>query len=79
MNVSYRQLQAFLQVAQSATFAEAAQKMFLSQPALSSAIKKMEEQVGGPLFSRTTRKVQLTPEGQDFLPCLLYTSPSPRD
>lgn len=68
MNVSYRQLQAFIQVAQSATFAEAAQKMFLSQPALSSAIKKMEEQVGGVLFSRTTRKVQLSPEGQDFLP-----------
>ncbi|WP_158769400.1 LysR family transcriptional regulator [Paraglaciecola sp. L1A13] len=68
MNVSYRQLQAFVLVAQSNTFAEAAQKMFLSQPALSSAIKKMEEQVGGSLFSRTTRKVQLSPEGQDFLP-----------
>ena len=68
MNVSYRQLQAFVQVAQSSTFAEAAQKMCLSQPALSSAIKKMEEQVGGALFSRTTRKVQLSPEGQDFLP-----------
>ena len=68
MAVSYRQLQVFVQVAQSSTFAEAAQKMCLSQPALSSAIKKMEEQVGGALFSRTTRKVTLSPEGEDFFP-----------
>jgi LysR family carnitine catabolism transcriptional activator len=42
--------------------------MCLSQPALSSAIKKMESQLGGLLFSRTTRKVELSPEGRQFLP-----------
>ena len=42
--------------------------MHLSQPALSSAIKKLESQLGGRLFSRSTRKVQLSPEGQEFLP-----------
>jgi LysR family transcriptional regulator, carnitine catabolism transcriptional activator len=66
--ISIRQLQAFICVARSTTFAEAAEKMFLSQPALSTAIKKMESQLGGPLFSRTTRKVELSPEGQTFLP-----------
>jgi LysR family carnitine catabolism transcriptional activator len=67
-NVSFRQLQIFVCIAQSATFAQAAEKMCLSQPALSSAIKKMESQLGGLLFSRTTRKVELSPEGRQFLP-----------
>lgn len=68
MSISYRNMQAFIQVAQSATFAEAAEKLHLTQPALSSAIKKMETQLGGRLFSRTTRRVQLTPEGEILLP-----------
>jgi LysR family carnitine catabolism transcriptional activator len=67
-NVSFRQLQIFVSIAQSHTFAQAADKMCLSQPALSSAIKKMELQLGGLLFSRTTRKVELSPEGRQFLP-----------
>ena len=70
-NVSFRQVQAFICVARSATFAEAAEKMCLSQPALSTAIKKMENQLGGVLFSRTTRKVELSPEGALFLPVAL--------
>lgn len=67
-NISFKQVQAFICVATSNTFAEAADKMYLSQPALSSAIKKMETQLGGMLFSRTTRKVELSPEGASFLP-----------
>ncbi|MFT7261867.1 MAG: LysR family carnitine catabolism transcriptional activator [Glaciecola sp.] len=67
-NVSFRQVQIFVCIAQSHTFAQAAEKMCLSQPALSSAIKKMESQLGGLLFSRTTRKVELSPEGRQFLP-----------
>ncbi|MBD3584517.1 LysR family transcriptional regulator [Salinimonas sp. HHU 13199] len=68
MAVSYRNMVAFLSVAESSTFAEAAEKLHLTQPALSSAIKKMEEQLGGKLFSRSTRRVQLTPEGETLLP-----------
>ncbi|MGS2721503.1 LysR family transcriptional regulator [Paraglaciecola aestuariivivens] len=67
-NITYKQLQIFVCIAQSHTFAQAADKMCLSQPALSSALKKMEMQLGGSLFSRTTRKVELSPEGQQFLP-----------
>lgn len=66
--VSYKNMRAFVAVATSSTFAEAAQKLFISQPALSSAIKNMESQLGGKLFSRSTRKVELTPEGRSFLP-----------
>lgn len=68
MSVSYRNMLAFIRVAESATFAEAAEKLHITQPALSSAIKKMEEQLGGKLFSRSTRRIHLTPEGETLLP-----------
>lgn len=68
MAVSYKNMLAFVSVAQSSTFAEAAEKLYLSQPALSTSIKNMETQLGGQLFARSTRKVMLTPEGKAFLP-----------
>ena len=71
LNISHRQLQAFVCVAQSNTFAEASEKMCLSQPALSTSIKKMELQLGGRLFFRSTRKVELSPEGKLFLPAAI--------
>ncbi len=67
-SVSYRQLQVFVQLAQSGSFAEAADRLHLSQPALSIAIKKFEDLIGGKLLSRTTRAVHLTQEGRNFLP-----------
>ena len=68
MNVSYRQLKAFIHVAQSATFADAATKLHITQPALSSSIQKLEGQLGGRLFTRSTRRVELTKEGEALLP-----------
>jgi DNA-binding transcriptional LysR family regulator len=66
--VSYKNMRAFVEVAQAATFADAAKRLFLSQPALSASIKNMEIQLGGKLFIRTTRRIELTPEGRAFLP-----------
>src|SRR5512138_369834 len=63
-----RQLQAFVAVAQTWSFARACERMHLSQPALSLAIRSLEQELGGRLFSRTTRQVRLTPEGADLLP-----------
>ena len=74
MNISYRHLRAFIEVAHSTTFAEAAAKLFLTQPALSSSIKKMEAELGGRLFKRNTRNVSLTPEGEALLPNALRLS-----
>lgn len=71
MSLSFKQLRAFITVAQSHNFAEAAIKLHISQPALSSAIKKCEELLGGALFMRTTRSVSLTKEGDVFLPIAL--------
>lgn len=66
MNV--KQLRAFLAVAQHLSFAQAGERLHLSQPALSLTIKSLEEDLGGQLLSRTTRSVSLTPEGETLLP-----------
>lgn len=63
-----RQLQAFAAVAQTLSFARACERLHMSQPALSLAIKNLEEELGGRLFARTTRQVRLTPEGAALLP-----------
>lgn len=68
MALSIKQLHAFITLAECQSFALAADKLFVSQPALSSTIKKCEEQLGGRLFERTTRHVSLTKEGQWFYP-----------
>ena len=49
----------------------AAQKLFLTQPSVTKAIQRLEEQLDCQLFLRTKRGVTLTAEGQT---CLLYTS-----
>jgi len=66
MNVTIRQLQCFAAVAKSGSFAEACTVLHLSQPALSIAIRNLEEALGGKLLARTTRAVALTPEGSEF-------------
>ncbi|PPC76039.1 LysR family transcriptional regulator [Pokkaliibacter plantistimulans] len=66
--MTIKQLRAFVAVAETLSFAEACSRVHLSQPALSLAIKSLEESVGGRLFSRTTRSLALTPDGEAFLP-----------
>ncbi|WP_299195865.1 LysR family transcriptional regulator [uncultured Amphritea sp.] len=67
-NITLKQLRAFVAVARTQSFTEACVQVHLSQPALSIAIKNLEEEVGGALFSRTTRAIALTPEGEEFYP-----------
>lgn len=68
MNITVKQLRAFTTVAQFQSFAEASERLNLSQPALSITIKNLEAVVGGDLFNRSTRVVALTPEGRHFFP-----------
>lgn len=70
-NITLKQLKAFVAVAQARSFAEASELVHLSQPALSIAIKNLEEGVGGRLLARSTRTLALTPEGEEFLPVAL--------
>ncbi|TFH85478.1 LysR family transcriptional regulator [Billgrantia azerbaijanica] len=66
--MTVKQLRAFLAVAQTLSFTQACEHLHLSQPALSLAIKGLEESLGGRLLIRTTRSVRLTPEGESLLP-----------
>lgn len=60
-------LHIFVVVAETASFRRAAEILGRSQSAVSMQIKMFEEQLGIPLFHRTTRRVKLTPEGEKLL------------
>ena len=63
-----RQLRAFAAIAQTLSFTRACERLHISAPALSLAIRNLERSLGGRLFVRTTRSVRLTPEGVALLP-----------
>lgn len=61
-----RQIEYFLAVAEELNFTRAAQKLFVSQTAVTQQIKNLEEQLGVQLFERTKKRVVLTPAGEVF-------------
>jgi len=66
MNITIRQIQAFLQVAALGSFTRAAEKLHTMQPALSQQVRDLEIELGIRLFDRTTRRVELTEGGAEF-------------
>ena len=67
MSVELRHLRSFVAVAEELNFTRAAARVHLAQQALSTQIRQLEELVGARLFSRTTRKVELTAAGRALL------------
>ena len=61
------QLEHFLAVAEEGTFTRAARRVARTQPAISQSIKKLEEELGAPLFSREPNDVVLTDGGRRLL------------
>ncbi len=66
--LSLQQLEAFVEVARTANFRQAAVNLHVSQPALSRTIRLAEEALDTRLFDRDTRHVDLTPSGRELLP-----------
>lgn len=67
MKLNFNLLSTFLAVAENNSFREAGAKVHLSLPAVSMQIKQLEDRLGVALFHRTTRKVLLTPEGEQLM------------
>jgi DNA-binding transcriptional LysR family regulator len=67
MNIQIRHIRSFIAVAQEKSFARAAKRLNVSQPALSQTIIQFEQDTGFPVFERTTRSVTLTPAGETVL------------
>ena len=65
--MEFRKLQYFESVARFSNFTKAAEELHVAQPTITAAIKRMEEELGVPLFVRDKRKVLLTAEGEIFL------------
>lgn len=67
MDLTVQQLRIALAVADAGSFTVAGERLHLAQSSLSRAVADIERRIGVPLFDRTTRRVQITPEGQEFV------------
>ena len=67
MDINYELYKVFYHVATTLSFSEASKQLFISQSAVSQSIKVLEKKLSQPLFIRSTKKVQLTPEGEILL------------
>ena len=67
MDINYELYKVFYHVAVTLSFSEASKQLFISQSAVSQSIKVLEKKLDQPLFIRSTKHVQLTPEGEILL------------
>lgn len=64
MRVNFELYRVFYYVASTLSFSEASRQLFISQSAVSQAVKQLEQKLDCQLFFRTTKKITLTPEGE---------------
>ena len=62
--MTLQQLRYVIEVADCRSITQAAQNLFITQPSLSSAVHELERETGTVIFSRSSRGVLVTPEGE---------------
>lgn len=67
MDIDLKAVIQFVHLARTRSFSRSAAELGVSQPWLSARIRRLEERLGCPLFTRTTRHVALSPEGERLL------------
>src|SRR5690242_18965187 len=67
-DVDVRQLEAFLHVTRVGRLGQAASELYITQPALTARIQRLERELGGELFVRSKRGMRLSPAGRAFVP-----------
>lgn len=68
MNITLRQLRAFVAVARTGSFTLAAESLYITQSALSGLVKELEQTLGIRVFDRSTRRIHLSDMGRELLP-----------
>ena len=66
--MNLKQLEAYLWVAKLGSFSKTADRLYTTQPAISSRITNLEEELRTKLFYREAGLVRLTPDGQALMP-----------
>ncbi len=62
--MDFKQLESYAAVVRFQSFTKAAQKLYISQPTVSTHIRSLEEELNVPLIRRTTKSIEITPEGR---------------
>lgn len=68
MTMTIQQLLYVIQITETGSFNRAAERLFMAQPSLTTAVKELEKEIGVTIFNRSGKGVTLTAEGADFLP-----------
>lgn len=78
MDISFELYKVFYYVASTLSFSEASRQLYISQSAVSQSIKSLEQKLGHKLFTRNTKCVMLTPEGETLFrhvePAVIFLS-----
>ncbi|MGN0158539.1 MAG: selenium metabolism-associated LysR family transcriptional regulator [Brotaphodocola sp.] len=67
--MEFKQLESFIAVVEQQSFTKAANRLYISQPTISTHIQNLEEELQSRLIIRTTKNVKITPRGQELYQC----------
>ena len=65
--MTFQQLEYVVEISKCGSINKAAQKLFLSQSGISTAVRELEQELGIRIFARSNRGVEFTQEGKEFL------------